>query len=254
MILNLIKGNPTEKHVPNGTGAKINIAEMFCNTVQGEGVHAGVPATFIRLKDCTLACNWCDTLEVWRHGNTYHVSEILDMLKANDMIDKYRNGRQHIVLTGGSPLLQQEALISLINMFVIRFGFKPYFEVENETVLMPLPELEFQVECWNNSPKLANSGMREKLRYEPEVIHHMSKLNNSWFKFVVSCDEDWQEIQMFFLDRNLISKDQIILMPEGQTREQLELTREMAVNMAVKHGVRFSDRMHVTVWDRKTGV
>ena len=82
----------------------------------------------------------------------------------------------------------------------------------------------------------------------------MSKLDNSWFKFVVSCEEDWQEIQAEFIDTNLISKSQIILMPEGQTREELEKTREMAVNMAVDHGVRFSDRLHVTVWNKKTGV
>ena len=48
--------------------------------------------------------------------------------------------------------------------------------------------------------------------------------------------------------------NQIVLMPEGQTRKELEKTREFTVNLAVRKNVRFSDRMHITLWDKKVGV
>lgn len=43
-------------------------------------------------------------------------------------------------------------------------------------------------------------------------------------------------------------------MPQGDTREALEITRPIAAKMAMKYNVRFSDRLHITLWDKKTGV
>ena len=36
------------------------IVEIF-ESLQGEGWNTGMPAVFIRLGKCNLACNWCDT-------------------------------------------------------------------------------------------------------------------------------------------------------------------------------------------------
>ena len=91
-------------------------------------------------------------------------------------------------------------------------------------------------------------------RYKPEVIKEVSSFENSWFKFVVTCDEDWDEINETFLEPGLIKKSQIVIMPEGENREELEETRSMAADMAIKHNVKFSDRLHVILWDMKTGV
>ncbi len=253
MILNLIKSNPVDSRIPQQSGDVLNVAEMFCNTIQGEGINAGIPATFLRLQNCTLKCTWCDTLEVWRFGNPYHVGEILDIWGNNGMVAKFRDG-QHLVLTGGSPLLQQDALSSLIVRFYARNGFYPYVEVENECMILPNFNLSTLVKCWNNSPKLSNSGMKKQIRYKEDVIYAMGKLENSWFKFVVSSENDWNEIVTDFLDTKLIRKNQVILMPEGQTREELQKNYEKVVELAVQNNVRVSDRMHVTIWNKKTGV
>lgn len=249
----LIEQFPKEKReaAKDGSGTLL-IAEYFCDTIQGEN-FAGNPASFLRLQGCTLDCVWCDTLEVWRKGNPYSVTEVLDLIEAQGMIEKYRNG-QRFVLTGGSPLKQQEGLISFIEGFVARFGFKPYFEIENEAVRMPHPKLIEYVDCWNNSPKLANSMMKERARYKPDCISAVASLPNSWFKFVVSQESDWEEIKRDYLDTGLIKKEQIVLMPEGVTRLELQAHYNFVVDICVRENIRFSDRTHITIWEKQTGV
>lgn len=255
MPITLIEQKPTfNKKVEGLDLEKLAIAEMFSDTLQGEGVNAGIPSTFIRLQGCTLQCVWCDTLDVWPHGNEYSFDEIFALFESVDLIARFKEG-QHLILTGGSPLKQQKRLINFIVEFKRRYGFKPYIEVENEAVLMPDYLLTtHHVDWWNNSPKLANSGMKEKVRIKPEVLKHMGSLPNSTFKFVVTKEEDWHEIYTDFIDPGFITKDKIVLMPEGQTQDELLRTRVLTADLAIAHGVRFMDRLHVIIWNKKTGV
>jgi len=247
----LIQQKPTfEKKVEGNR--KLSIAEMFCDTIQGEGVTAGKLATFIRLQGCTLLCKWCDTLDVWPEGNEYSFGEIINIFNENDLRQKFLNREQHLILTGGSPLKQQDRLVEFLQELGAKYGFYPYIEVENEAVILPSYPLTRIVSQWNNSPKLSNSGMKPRVRIKSEVLRATASLRNSWFKFVVSSKEDWNEIEKDFLPH--ISLTQVILMPEGQTQEELNQKREFVADLAISKGVRFSDRLHVTIWNKKTGV
>ena len=248
----LIASNPNFKKDRPKHDKFLNVAELFTDTIQGEN-FAGIPSSFLRLQGCTLECIWCDTLEVWRYGNPYSFDEIFDLFEQNGAIESFKNG-QHLILTGGSPLKQQIQLVEFIKEFNVKYGFQPYIEIENEVVLQPIKDIVNIVDCWNNSPKLANSGMKEKARYKPDIIKYTASIPNSYFKFVVSSDNDWDEIKRDFLDTNLIHRHQIVLMPEGQTREELQQHYEAVVNIAVREKIRMCDRMHVTIWNKKTGV
>jgi Organic radical activating enzymes len=248
MPITLIVQKPNFTKTVEGVN-KLSISEMFVDTLQGEGITTGHPATFIRLQGCTLSCQWCDTLDVWPHGNEYSFEEVIEMLLP--FKEKYRRGGQHIILTGGSPLKQQDALHRFLHDLTNAFGFKPFIECENEAVLMPGPLLMW-VDVWNNSPKLSNSGMKERARIHPEVLQFMSNLPNSWFKFVVNGTSDWVEIEKDFLRH--IKKSQIILMPEGQTQEELARHREEVAWLALEVGVKYCDRLHIIIWNQKTGV
>jgi 7-carboxy-7-deazaguanine synthase len=252
MPLTLIEQKPTFDKKVEGED-KLAISEMFSDTLQGEGPNVGIVSTFMRLQGCTLKCVWCDTLDVWPHGNEYSFEEIFEMWEKVGLIDRLEKG-QHLILTGGSPLKQEKRLFNFIVQFIQRYGFKPYIEVENEAVLMPSQQFVDIVDWWNNSPKLANSGMKPRVRIKPDVLTFMGELPNSIFKFVVASDQDWEEIQTDFINPGFIAKNKIVIMPEGQTQEELSKTREMAADMAIKHGVRFTDRLHVTIWNKKTGV
>lgn len=252
MILKqIIKANPDFIRTVNSSEV-LSVSELFCNTIQGEN-FVGYPATFLRLQFCVLNCIYCDTKKVWKYGNPYSINEILQLLEENNVICKLQNG-QHLILTGGSPLIQQNKLVKFIVSFMNRYSFKPYIEIENECTILPLQHMISFVDCWNNSPKLSNSGNKEVVRYKPDVLRKLSSLKNSWFKFVVDGEEDWEEINEYFLQPKLIQKNQIVLMPCAETREELEKTRLIVVEMAIEHDVRYTTREHIVLWGKKIGV
>lgn len=254
MVKQIITAFPEEKkEIQKDTTDFLRISEFFYDTIQGEGINIGHPAAFLRMQNCTLNCSWCDTKEVWRYGNPYTFDELFNLIDQSNLISKLLTG-QHLVFTGGSPMLQQDNLYLFITSFMKRYGFKPYIEVENECTRMPKAPIIGLINCWNNSPKLTSSGNKFELRYKPDIIKLISSLSNAWFKFVVTNDDDWLEIEEGFIGPGLIRKDQIILMPQGAIREELERNRPIVVELAVENGVRYSTREHIIIWDKKTGI
>lgn len=250
----LIPSEPEVSRLPASPQTTLNVSEFFAHTIQGEGVNAGIPAIFLRLQDCTLNCIYCDTNSVWRYGNPYTIDELLNLLAENDLILPLKMETTHLVLTGGSPLRQQFELEEFIDTFINTFGFCPYIEIENECTLTPSTFMRKNIRCWNNSPKLSASENSMSSRYKPSTLRILSGLENSWFKFVITKEEDWKEVELDFLLPGLIRKDQVILMPEGDTRERLMETREFTIRLAVEKGVRYSDRLHIVAWNKRTGV
>jgi organic radical activating enzyme len=252
MVKTIIEAYSKEKKEASKDEVYLNVAECFSQTIQGEGINIGKPAVFLRLKNCTLSCHWCDSKEVWREGNPYTIIEILDLFESNGVVEDLLN---HLVLTGGSPLLQQDGLIELIRRFKERFEFIPYIEIENECTIIPKKELVNFISCWNNSPKLENSGMKRQVRFKPEVLDILDRFKNSWFKFVISNESDWEEIKRDFIDTNIISdKNKILLMPEGMTRNELQRNYQKVLAISIKEGLTVTDRLHITIWDKKVGV
>lgn len=50
--------------IKEGNMKRYPVMEIF-KSIQGEGVHQGRAATFIRLAGCNLQCPWCDTKDSW---------------------------------------------------------------------------------------------------------------------------------------------------------------------------------------------
>ena len=77
------------------------ISEIFYS-LQGEGELTGVPSVFVRTSGCNLRCHWCDTpFTSWEPvGEQRSVAEVAAAVASL--------GRQHVVITGGEPLLLPE--------------------------------------------------------------------------------------------------------------------------------------------------
>lgn len=70
-------------------------------TLQGEGMHQGRAAYFIRLGGCDVGCVWCDVKDSWeadRHPKM-EVAELVATVRATPA--------GIVVITGGEPLLHQ---------------------------------------------------------------------------------------------------------------------------------------------------
>jgi len=80
--------------------ASLPVVETF-HSLQGEGLHAGRSAFFIRLGGCTVGCSWCDTKHSW--PQTGHSGRSLTALAA-ETAAAATAGAGFVVITGGEPL------------------------------------------------------------------------------------------------------------------------------------------------------
>lgn len=231
----------------------LQVSEFFYDTVQGEGVNAGVPAVFLRFSKCVLNCRWCDTKETMETGYWLSPDELVNLFLNTGAATRLRDGA-HLILTGGSPLLWQSKIVKFLELLEKELLFLPYIEVENECVIKPTPNFINYVSCWNNSPKLTNSGNIVRLSYQKPLLKFMSGLPNSWFKFVVRTRKDVEEIVVRYLEEGLMRRNQIILMPEGMRNADLVNIRKDVVEWAMLYGFRYSDRLQVLLWDDKKSV
>lgn len=78
------------------------ICEIF-GSIDGEGIWSGCLATFIRLAGCNLRCRYCDT------GYAFDVSGAKRLSLDEIIAEAERIGYHHITLTGGEPLVHDEA-------------------------------------------------------------------------------------------------------------------------------------------------
>lgn len=87
--------------VDSTAGDRVRVAELF-TTIQGEGLLTGVPSTFVRLSGCNLRCAWCDTpYASWApEGEQMDVAAVFDRVAGL--------GLEHVVLTGGEPMMFKE--------------------------------------------------------------------------------------------------------------------------------------------------
>jgi len=71
------------------------------HSLQGEGIHMGRSAFFIRLAGCKVSCNWCDTKQSWRAES--HPQKCVETL-AYEAAEAEQAGAAFVVITGGEPL------------------------------------------------------------------------------------------------------------------------------------------------------
>ena len=79
---------------------QLPVVETF-HSLQGEGLHAGRSAFFIRLAGCNVGCSWCDTKHSWPQSS--HPLQSVDSLAAKAAAAE-QAGAAFVVITGGEPL------------------------------------------------------------------------------------------------------------------------------------------------------
>ena len=97
---------------------KYPVHERFA-TFQGEGVHMGRAAFFIRLFGCPVHCPWCDSAGTW---HPKHVPATVAKMSALELAQEAVNSQAKIVvITGGEPAIHD--LSSLCDAIRDEFDF-----------------------------------------------------------------------------------------------------------------------------------
>lgn len=82
--------------------------EIF-TTIQGEGIHAGSAAIFIRLQGCDVHCSFCDEKDTWLQRN--HNAAKMKVEEVLTAINKLKTKIKRVVITGGEPTQQKLELL-----------------------------------------------------------------------------------------------------------------------------------------------
>lgn len=254
----IIKAGETvpENAITTDVEDSLVVSEFFFDTIQGEGRYVGTPAAFLRLAGCPLNCKWCDTAAVWSKGTRVRIDWLIDRMIYMGLADRLsRRWTYHLVVTGGSPLLQEKQLCKFFVKFFQMLDFYPTVELENECSIES-NGIEPYIYCWNNSPKLSSSGVPREKRINGAAIRRLQGLSfgDVYYKFVVKDEKDIDELENDFVIPYSIQKSQVYLMPLGADREEYNSNREKVVALAIKHGYRYSPREHIAIWDKKTGI
>ncbi|MBY7665899.1 7-carboxy-7-deazaguanine synthase QueE [Vibrio anguillarum] len=203
---------------------KIN--EMF-ETIQGEGVHTGVPAVFIRLQECPVGCAWCDTKQTW-DATPQDERPINDVLaktqdsptwcsvSAEEMVSIYKTQgyhAKHIVITGGEPCIYD--LCPLAQAFE---AMGCHIQIETSGTF----PVQTSVNTWVTvSPKIA---MKGKL---PVLDSALLRANE--IKHPVATAKDIEQLDTLLLRAQVPDSTVIALQPISQKERATQLCIETCI-------------------------
>jgi 7-carboxy-7-deazaguanine synthase len=238
------------------------VNEIF-HSLQGEGALTGVPSTFIRTSGCNLRCWFCDSYHTsWEPTHGWNsLDSILDRVAEHDT--------DHIVVTGGEPMVhdQIEPLLERLNTA----GY--HVTVETNGTLYR----DTHIDLASISPKLASSTPTESRppaggdaaigvwaeqhetdRLQYEALASLVEAYEFQLKFVITEESDMAEIrslltQLRAVTSATIRNHDVLLMPEGTTREALVKTQELTAALALEYGYRYTPRLHVDLWNDAPG-
>ena len=228
----------------------MRIAEIF-HSVQGEGKLAGVPSAFVRVSGCNLRCTWCDTpYASWNpEGAEMGAGEIAKKV--------LQFGSRHVVITGGEPAIMAD----VVELCELLKQQDRHITLETAaTVFTPA-----KIDLASLSPKLANStptereggrfaAAHEKQRLNVEVIQRFIDQSTDFqLKFVVSGEEDLNEIKEILKQLSGWEAEDVLLMPEGFDRETLESRLGWIGDVCKREGFRVCQRLHVLMFGNRRG-
>ncbi|PSP95005.1 radical SAM protein [Halobacteriales archaeon QS_4_62_28] len=258
-----VNADPTDEQAVDGDerppeGNALPINELF-SSLQGEGRLAGVPSVFVRTSGCNLRCWFCDSYHTsWEPSHAWlSVDDIIAGVQCHDA--------DHVVLTGGEPLMHEESAVLLDRLDEL--GYHTTVET-NGTIAVDAP-----IDLASVSPKLASSTptadrdpkgegewaeRHEQRRLDVDTLATLVDRYPFQLKFVVTGPKDMPELESMverLRDRaeTTITDADVLLMPEGQTRDQLDEAREVVADLALEHGYRYTPRLHVDLWNDAPG-
>ncbi|MCM1519345.1 MAG: 7-carboxy-7-deazaguanine synthase QueE [Lachnoclostridium sp.] len=162
------------------------INEIFYS-LQGEGMHTGTAAVFVRFSGCNLRCDFCDTDH--QAATPMTAEEIISAAASYPS--------RHVILTGGEPMLQVTE--ELVEMFH-RAGFMVHIETNGT---LPVPEV---IDWITVSPKTSDTDYKGridelKVVYQGQDVEAIAAKFPSENRFLQPCScYNTAEVVAYILD------------------------------------------------------
>ena len=207
-----------------------------------------------------LVTTGCDSYASW-HPKFKHLSPTMSIDElAAKMIELLPNnewGGVHLVITGGEPLLPGWQMIYpdllrhplLADLKHITFETNGTQELLQDFENYLYMERRYQT-TFSVSPKLSVSGEPREKAIRPEIVtEYQFSGHSSFLKFVVASEEDVEEareVMQLYKDNGF--RGDIYLMPVGGVTDVYNLNNRRVAELALQHGLRYSDRLHLPLF------
>jgi 7-carboxy-7-deazaguanine synthase len=227
----------------------VRLAEIY-RSVQGEGLLTGTSSVFIRVSGCNLRCWFCDTpYASWApEGEDWPLDDIV--------AEVGRLAADHIVITGGEPMLYAE-LIPLCQRLQ---------DVGRHITIETAGTLYLPVRCdlMSISPKLASStpterragrwsARHEQTRMRRDVIQRLTADYDYQLKFVIDKEADVEEVSDWLAEFPKVDRSRVHLMPQGTDTAYLAKIGHWLLPYCQEHGFTFCPRKHVEWYGARRG-
>lgn len=231
----------------------MRISEIYAS-LQGEGLLAGTPSTFVRASGCNLRCVWCDTpFTSWEPtGDDLSQADVLARVDAL--------GQRHVVVTGGEPLLFAD--VAELCVALRRGGC--HVTVETAGTVLPATS-EPVADLMSISPKLASSTppadtpqrwatRHAASRRRDDVLRGLAAAGRHQFKFVIETEADLAEACGWLDDLGLaVERGSVFLMPQARTADELASRSAWLARECRRLGFRLAPRHHITWFGNRRG-
>ena len=222
--------------------------------------------SFMKYEDLPLVSTGCDSYASW-HPDFKELSPMLTSEAIADRImeilpqDHWKD--EHLVITGGEPLLGwQRAYPDLINNTKMRDLKEITFETNGTQRLTP--EFKSFLAKWNSvvgreltfsvSAKLPCSGEKWEEAILPEVVCEYEEVGTAYLKFVIATEQDFADAECAIAAyRKAGFKGHVYLMPVGGVESVYAMNNKNVALLAMKNGLRYSDRLQVPLFKNEWG-
>ena len=267
-----------------GEGRYMGVPSVFLRTFgcnfkcQGFGMPRGElsneaenvdPALYTEYKSLPLVSTGCDSYASW-DPRFKHLSPLLSTDSIADAIvdtlphKEWRD--EHLVITGGEPLLgwqkQYPDLLSHPKMsklkeitFETNGTMRLTKDFKEFLILWQMPGVDFNREItFSVSAKLPCSGEPWDDAIKPEVVCDYENYGTVYLKFVIATEQDFADAECAITAyRKAGFKGHIYLMPVGGVESVYALNNRAVADIAMRHGLRYSDRLQVPLFKNEWG-
>ena len=232
--------------------------------------HSNIES-FQKYQDLPLVKTGCDSYASWHPA----FKDLSPMLTTDAIVERimemlpYNEWREeHLVITGGEPLLGwQKSYIDLLQHPKMKSLKEITFETNGTQPLSQELQdyLRWKPDSWTHhkgyfaltfsvSPKLTSSGEKHEDAIKPEIVVDYERFGYTYLKFVVATEDDVDEaIAAIELYRNAGFIGPAYLMPVGGVESVYSLNNRRVADLAMKHGLRYSDRLQVPLFKNEWG-